>query len=72
MCDVTVTLQKEVKVYSFRLESPDAQREYTVVDSVKYHSVRRWRGLCCHLHQMSREPRHVSAGRLKVLQIPHT
>jgi hypothetical protein len=53
MCDTIVKMQLEVKVYSFKLESSGVQQEDIVLDRVKYHSVRRWRGLCRHLHQMS-------------------
>jgi hypothetical protein len=49
-----VKTQKEVKVYSFMLESSCVQQEAVVVGEVKYNSVRR-RGLCCHYHWTSTE-----------------
>jgi hypothetical protein len=55
MLDMIFKMQEEVKMYSFRFESSGVQQEYSLVDSVKYHSVRKRRGLCCHLHQMSTE-----------------
>jgi hypothetical protein len=57
MCDLSVKMQKEVKVYSFRLESSRVQQESVVAGRVKCHTARR-----------STE----EDMRLQVLQIPHT